>query len=105
MGAYGAILRENFKWTNGEALLKTYQQNESSNRMFCSTCGSCVVSFHDLAPEYLYLSLGCLDSHDNIDIEYQQFTASKAKWVKLDPGIDQYEEYPKWIYERYAKKT
>jgi len=105
MAAYGAVQRSDFAWANGEGLLHTYQQNELSNRVFCSKCGSCVVSHHDLAPDFYFVSLGCLDSHNEIDIEYQQFVASKAEWVNLDPTIEQCEAYPEWVFERYSKKS
>ena len=105
MGAYGAVRRDQFEWASGEALLKTYAQNKQSKRLFCSNCGSCVLSYHDLAPDFYYLSLGCLDSDQSIKIKYQQFTASKVDWVKLDASVEQYDRYPKWIVEKHMKST
>jgi len=105
MGAYGTVRRDQFEWTSGEGLLKTYAQTEQSNGLFCSNCGSYVLSCHDLAPDYLYLSLGCLDSDQGIEIKYQQFTASKADWVKLDAAVEQYERFPKWIVKKYMKSS
>ena len=105
MGAYGAVRRDQFEWASGEALLKTYAQNKQSKRLFCSNCGSCVLSYHDLAPDFYYLSLGCLDSDQSIEIKYQQFTASKVDWVKLDASVEQYDRYPKWIVEKHMKST
>ncbi len=104
-GAYGAVLRADFTWLDGEELIKTFSHNASSHRVFCSNCGSCVLSHHDLAPDYFYLSLGCLDSDAGIKIEYQQFTGSKAQWAKLDPTLDQCENYPSWVFEKFSKRT
>ncbi len=35
--------------------------------MFCTVCGSHIVSLHKLAPTNVYLTLGCLDDSENIE--------------------------------------
>lgn len=94
MGAHGTVQRENFNWVAGEDLIKCYAQNESCDRFFCSVCGYYILSTHKLDPANYFLSLGCLELSQDIEIEYQQFVASKADWAKLDPYIPKHNSWP-----------
>jgi hypothetical protein len=104
MGAYGTVLKTDINWVRGEQLLSVYQQNKDSKRMFCSCCGSFMLSTHELAPEKLYLSLGCLETDYGLTIEYQQLVASKPAWAKLDLSVARYDAWPHWIHKRITKK-
>jgi len=94
MGAYGAIARKHFRWLTGEDDTRAYQQNEHLQRVFCSNCGSFLLSVHALDTVNCYVSLGCLDSGENINIEYYQYAGSKAAWLDLNCKIECHEEWP-----------
>lgn len=102
-GTYGTIARSKFTWLAGENLLQTYQQNKFLRRKFCSSCGSFMISLHDLDPSNIFISLGCLDSVDNINIDYQQFVDSKANWVSLDKSVKQHSDWPEWVLAKIDK--
>lgn len=99
MGAYGVVKKNEFTWKKSDEL-KCYQQNENLQRYFCASCGSFILSIHSLDKVHHYLSLGSLDSHDNIEIKYQQFSKSKVPWFHSDEEIDSYDESPDWLRER-----
>ena len=104
MGSYGTIPKEYFRWVEGEELLTIYQQNKSLKRLFCSVCGSFIAGTHDLDPANIFLSLGCLDSEIDLEIQYQQFIDSKASWVSLDKSIKLHDQWPDWVYETFGNK-
>jgi len=99
MGAYGVVKKDNFSWKSKHDL-KYYKQNENLRRYFCSTCGSFMLSIHSLDTAHCYLSLGSLDTHDGIEIKYQQFTQSKVPWFHTDGVLESYNETPDWLRER-----
>lgn len=104
MGSYGTVEKERFRWVEGEGLLGVYEQNKSLKRMFCSQCGSFIAGTHKLDPANIFISLGCLESDEQVEIEYQQFVNSKANWVQLDETIQMHKEWPAWVYEKVGKK-
>lgn len=99
MGAYGKIAKTDFAWVSGTEKLNTYMQNENLERMFCSNCSSTLLSVHALNKKFVYLSLGCLVSSAELEIEYQQFVKSKACWFTPNPELKCFEAYPPWIQE------
>ena len=103
MGVYGTVAQASFEWLRGEGLVSVYQQTDSTNRMFCSQCGSNLISTHTLTPSQVYVSLGSLDDTAGIKIKYQQFTASKAAWTKLDSQILSFVEWPDWVAKHINK--
>lgn len=104
MGAYGTVLKTDINWLRGKEQLSVYQQTSNTKRMFCSYCGSFMLSTHELAPDKIYLSLGCLEKDAGLAIEYQQFVASKPQWLKIDLSVPQYDGWPDWILTRITKK-
>jgi len=96
-GAYASVEKDAFTWLKGEEKLVRFNQNENLVRAFCSGCGSFLVSVHRLVPNLIFISLGAMDSELELEIEYQQFVASKANWSNVDPNIKQYDEWPPWF--------
>jgi len=92
-GAYGSVAKADFSWTLGEASLTTYIQNENTRRLFCSGCGSYLLTTYTLEPQTVFVTLGSLDA-DAVSISYQQFVDSKATWCKIDKNIRMYEDWP-----------
>ena len=88
-------------WEKGYNQISAYQQTKHTTRMFCASCGSVVASTHNLTPDLIYLSLGGLENGESIQIEYQQFTASKAPWTVISEDIPAYEDWPDWIKRVY----
>lgn len=93
-GAYGGVELARFKWTRGEDRLREFIATDSLRKYFCSICGSTLASLHRSWPEFIYLSLGCIDGSPELSIGYHQFVASKASWVTLPDGVRQFEAWP-----------
>lgn len=105
-GTYGTVPKDDFKWLQGEELLSNFNQNENLQRSFCSLCGSFIKSVHKLDPANVFISIGCIETTiDDLKIEYQQFTESKAPWHRLDSGIKSHEKWPKWALERAKRDS
>jgi hypothetical protein len=91
---YGSIDKSRFKWTDGESGLSQYQPTSSTTRYFCSKCGSFLLSEHVLEPKKVYVSLGTLDRHEDLDILYHQFVDSKAPWYAIHDDLPKHNEWP-----------
>ena len=102
-GAYGTVPKKDFEWLSGKSLVSKYEQNDNLERSFCSKCGSFLLSEHQLDPENVFLSLGCLSAHESIKIEYQQFVDSRADWCSVSPEITSHAAWPKWVLEKARK--
>lgn len=92
--AYVGVQCDEFKWLQGEALVKKFEVTEWLSKFFCSACGSTLVTHHRSDPDMLYLSLGSLKDDPPIDLEYHQFVGSKASWHQIHDSLPQYEEWP-----------
>lgn len=51
---------------------------------------------HIAEPDHCFITLGTLDEHDNIEIEYHQFAESAASWEQINDDLP---KYPGWSDE------
>ncbi|OUS24782.1 hypothetical protein A9Q99_23600 [Gammaproteobacteria bacterium 45_16_T64] len=96
MGAYGSVPKHEFSWIQGEELLTRYQQNTTTTRLFCSSCGSFLLTTHSADKQNVFITLGCLDSEMESGPEYHQFMGSKASWENNHDAIAQHDAWPEW---------
>ena len=89
--AHGAAFRsrarvrvEDFKWVQGEALVKYFESSPGFNRGFCSVCGSPIVNRPDRTPE-LGIALGGLDDHPGARPERHFFIYRSMRSFLLVP--------------------
>ena len=82
---------ENFKWINGEKLLKSYFANNGTERKFCSECGSSLifVPSNDKG-EVIEFSMSTLDSEVPNKPDAHIFTESKACWFEITDKLPQF---------------
>jgi hypothetical protein len=73
---------EDFKWVQGEELVKYFESSPGFHRGFCSVCGSPIVSSPDRTPE-LGIALGGLDDDPGVRPERHFFVAGKAPWFEI----------------------
>jgi hypothetical protein len=81
-----------FKWLQGEELVRFYESSPGFGRGFCSVCGSPVVNKPSY-PEY-GVPLGILDDDPGMRPELHCFAASKAPWFEISDDLPQHPEYP-----------
>ncbi len=84
--------RENFRWIDGEELIKGYTAGNGTTRSFCSNCGSSLMFASPNAdPDLVEISLGCFDDEVPIRPDAHIYVASGAKWVHPEDNLPQYE--------------
>jgi hypothetical protein len=84
---------EDFKWVQGEELVKYFESSPGFHRGFCSVCGSPIVNRPDRTPE-LGIALGGLDDDPGIRPERHFYVASKAPWFEITDNLPQHAELP-----------
>ena len=81
-----------FKWLQGEELVKFYESSPGFHRGFCSLCGSPIIN-KSSAPEF-GVPLGTLDADPGVRPELHCFVANKAPWFEITDDLPQFGEYP-----------
>lgn len=89
------VTEKDFVVIAGAATLKTYVNAETgTHRIFCSNCGSPIISKRDSLPGVVRVRLGTLDT----PLPHQQwphghyYVASKADWDEIHDGLPQHAE-------------
>ncbi|MCW8944736.1 MAG: GFA family protein [Sedimenticola sp.] len=90
---FGEAHRDDFRWLEGEHLLKSYQAPNGTVRTFCSLCGSSMT----FAPandsgELIEFTLGTLDDEPDVKPDAHIFIGSKAGWYEITDQLPQYKE-------------
>jgi hypothetical protein len=83
------VAKENFRFTKGEELVKTYE-SELAPRNFCSNCGSSI--FDDLGAVY-FVAAGLMSDLD-LKPSFHQQVAYKASWHEIGDDAPQFAEMP-----------
>ena len=90
---FGEAHKEDFRWLEGEELLKSYQADNGTVRRFCSVCGSSMT----FAPandtgELVEFALGTLCDPLELRPDAHIYVGSKANWYAIEDGMPQFEE-------------
>ena len=88
------IQKADFKIVQGEHLLKKYQSTPTTQRCFCSECGSPIMSIKMDTPEFYRLRIGTLDTKIEQKPSLHIFAAHKAEWDTICDDLPQYAERP-----------
>ena len=83
------VAKENFRFTKGEDLVRTYE-SELAPRNFCSNCGSSI--FDDLGEIY-FVAAGLMQELD-LTPSFHQQVAYKASWHQIGDDAPQFDEMP-----------
>ncbi|PJG44703.1 aldehyde-activating protein [Acinetobacter tandoii] len=88
------IKKSDFQLVQGEQFLKSYQSTATTQRCFCSECGSPIMSIKADTPEYYRLRIGTLDTPLVQKSTMHIFVDSKAEWDVICDQLPQYPERP-----------
>lgn len=88
--AYALVEPSAFKWTQGAALLTSYESTPEFGLQFCRQCGSTLCGTYNGAVHGV--TLGCLNEDPGIEIGYHIYVGSKADWEVLPAGAKTYVE-------------
>lgn len=94
-----------FRWVQGEDLVKFYESSPGTHRGFCSTCGSPMVNrvatksvsgaFNPPgATEMIGIQMGSLDDDPGVPPGFHVFVAYKAPWFTITDDLPQFAELP-----------
>lgn len=89
---FGEARAADFRWLEGEQLLKSYRAPNGTVRRFCSNCGSSMT----FAPandsgEFVEFTLGTLLDAPELNPDAHVFVGSKARWDYIADQLPQYE--------------
>jgi hypothetical protein len=87
------VAADDFVVVEGEAALKTYTGSSGLHRVFCSHCGSPIISRREGVPQ-VRVRLGTLDTPLEHGPQAHIFTDSKADWWEIRDELPQYAEAP-----------
>ena len=90
---FGGVKVSNFRWVNGEVLLKSYIAENGTLRKFCADCGSNLIFENaDCARDVIEFSLGALHATSNSEPDAHIYTAYKADWSQITDDLPQFKE-------------
>ena len=78
---------------SGEELLRAYEPEDGSAKIYCSACGSALWSQHPGDPDMKGVRLGAFDADPGIRPSYRQYVAYAAAWEPIpDDGLPRHPE-------------
>ena len=83
---------EEFRWVQGEDLLKRYESEKGPGLAFCSNCGSTLAGLYQ--GQVMGIPLGTLNDDPPVSIDFHLFVDSKAQWDEIGGAAPQYSEWP-----------
>ena len=86
------VLREDFKWLQGELKLSVFESSKNKLRWFCSKCGSHIISENTDKP-YIMLRVATLDDDPKQMPEFQIWKSHEVSWLKYGPDIPAFQEW------------
>jgi hypothetical protein len=101
----GARVRQSdFKWIQGETLVKFYESSTGTFRGFCGVCGSPILNkfddrskaaqFRPAAIAEYGIALAILDDDPGVRPQRHSWVGSKAPWFEITDDLPQFAEHP-----------
>jgi len=87
------VPRQRFRWTAGESLVREHA-NAAGSRLFCSACGSRLLSVPRSAPGILSLVVASLDDPPSGPALMHINVESKAPWHEIRDDLPQHAGLP-----------
>jgi hypothetical protein len=82
-----------FRLVQGEELLAAWAPPDGWAKLFCSACGSSLLSRSPDDPDRVSIRLGAFDEDPGVRPEFRQFVAYAAPWEPVpDDGLPRYPE-------------
>lgn len=84
-----AVAASDFVVVEGEGALKAFDSLPGVQRLFCSDCGSPIISRRDTMPDVVRLRVGTLDTPLPAPPTTHYFVGSKADWYEIRDDLPQ----------------
>jgi len=93
-GTYADARLSEFRWAQGEDLVRSFESSPGSLRFFCPRCGSPLACKIRHSPETIGITLGTLDDDPGVRPLGHVFVRSKAPWDTITDTLPQFETWP-----------
>ena len=85
------VMREHFRWTQGEELLSSYESSPGKFRHFCSRCGSHLMAERTHQP-HVIVRVATLDGDPGVRPTSHIWTAHAVPWLGYE-GVELWDEW------------
>lgn len=86
-------MREHFRWTAGEDLLRAYESSRGKLRRFCSICGTHLVAERIVEP-HVILRVATLDDDPGRRPAVHIWASHDVRWLIDEGDVPTYPEWP-----------
>ena len=86
-------MREHFRWTVGEEILRSYEASPGRLRRFCSDCGTHLVAERPIQP-HVILRVGTLDDDPELRPTLHLWTSHDVPRLVDEGDLPRYPEWP-----------
>lgn len=89
------VKASNFTVVQGDDLLREFESatRPGKYRVFCSVCGSPIISRRSSAPEFVRIRAGTLNEEIPSNIAFHAFVRNKANWWPITDDLPQHDEF------------
>ncbi|PJA25304.1 MAG: aldehyde-activating protein [Alphaproteobacteria bacterium CG_4_10_14_0_2_um_filter_63_37] len=92
MATNAGVLREHFRWIQGQERLSAFESSPGKRRYFCSICGSHLVAERPALP-HLIVRVATLDEDPGTRPQAHIWTSHDLPWLDVEAGVH-YLEWP-----------
>jgi hypothetical protein len=85
-----SVRRTEFRWSQGEELLRSYESSPGKRRYFCGNCGSQLIARRD-GSETIALRVATLDEDPGQTPTAHIWVASEVPWLAYGSEVPAYE--------------
>lgn len=93
-GSNMPVPADDFRIVQGGALLTDYESSPGKHRLFCSRCGSPIISRRDNDPDTVRVRAGTLDDSTDLQTGRHIFVRDKACWWEINDALPRDETWP-----------
>lgn len=80
------VMRDQFRWIRGEALLSSFESSPGKRRHFCSRCGSQLIAEREGQPAVI-LRMGAVDSGPESGPSGHIWVSDALPWLRYGPEL------------------
>jgi hypothetical protein len=95
------VMREHFRWTQGQDALRAFESSPGKLRLFCGHCGTHLIA-ERLAQPHVILRVATLDDDPGSTPAMHIWTSQDASWLQDQDGVPHYPEWQpsRWVLSR-----
>jgi hypothetical protein len=91
-GTNAGVMRNHFRWLQGEQSLSRFESSPGKIRYFCSRCGSHILAERSAQP-HVILRVATLDEDPNVRATMHVWRSHDVPWLQDDPAAPHYLEW------------